>query len=130
MKSGWKVINNKELLLSNHNLRHCLPVHSRIDGFQAILVLLHYNTLRPSLDNDRPRAEYEKGIWMFWGTPPLDVTEVSQVKTSAQTWSKFLVVINALNWFFPLDTLERRIIISEEQKLASIEEIMSSLKTI
>ena len=87
-------------------------------------MLLHYNTLRPSLGNDRHRAGYEKG------TPPLDVTEVSQVKTSAQTWSKFLVVINALNWFFPLDTLERRIIISEEQKLASIEEIMSSLKTI
>ena len=93
-------------------------------------MLLHYNTLRPSLDNDRPRAEYEKGIWMFWGTPPLDVTEVSQVKTSAQTWSKFLVVINALDWFFPLDTPERRIIISIEQKLAGIEEIMSSLKTI
>ena len=93
-------------------------------------MLLHYNTLRPSLDNDRPRAEYEKGILMFWGTPPLDVTEVSQVKTSAQTWSKFLVVINALNWFFPLDTLERRIIISEERKLASIKEVLSSLKTI
>ena len=117
-------------MLSNHNLRHCLPVHSRIDGFQAILVLLHYNTLRPSLDNERPRAEYKKGIWMFWGTPPLDVTEVSQVKTSAQTWSKFLVVINALDWFFPLDTLERRIIISVEQKLKIIEEIMSSLQTI
>ena len=78
-------------------------------------MLLHYNTLRPSLYNDRPRAGYEKGIWMFWGTPPLDVTEVSQVKTSAQTWSKFLVVINALNWFFPLDTLERRFIISVER---------------
>ena len=117
-------------MLSNHNLRHCLPVHSRIDGFQAILVLLHYNTLRPSLDNDndRPRTEYKKGIWMFWGTPPLDVTEVSQVKTSAQTWSKFLVVINALHWFFLLDTLERRIIISVEQKLASIAEIISSSK--
>ena len=117
-------------MLSNHNLRHCLPVHSRIDGFQAILVLLHYNTLRPSLDNERPRAEYKKGIWMFWGTPPLDVTEVSQVKTPAQTWSKFSVVINALHWFFLLNTLDRRIIISVEQKLASIEEIISSLKTI